>query len=72
MRVSMGNLYNQTGSGINVEEVHKRGEEAIRNWDIALQKENEKNKRLKEELRYEKLAKESLPIHMNEKMQKEN
>ena len=64
------NLYIQTGSGISVEEVHKRGQEAIRNWDIALQKENEENKRLKKELHYEKLAKESLPIHMNEKILK--
>ena len=62
------NLYIQTGSGISVEEVHKRGQEAIRNWDIALQKENEENKRLKKELHYEKLSKESLPIHMNEKI----
>ena len=36
-------------------------------WQIALQKENENNKRLKEELHYEKLAKEALPIHMNDK-----
>ena len=64
------NLYIQTGSGISVEEVHKRGQEAIRNWDIALQKENEENKRLKKELYYEKLSKESLPIHMNEKILK--
>ena len=42
--------------------------EAIRNWEIALQKENENNKRLKEELHYEKLAKEALPIHMNDKI----
>jgi len=55
------NLYNQTGSGNSVKEVHKRGVEAIRNWDIALQKENEENKRLK---------KESLPIHMDEKILK--
>ena len=61
------NLYNQTGSGINVEEVHKRGVEAIRNWEIALEKEKENNKQLKEELHYEKLAKEALPIHMNDK-----
>ena len=39
------NLYNQTGSGINLEEVHKRGVEAIRNWEIAHQKEKENNKR---------------------------
>ena len=64
------NLYIQTGSGISVEEVHKRGQEAIRNWDIALQKENEENKRLKKELHYEKLSKESLPIHMDEKILK--
>ena len=64
------NLYNQTGSGNSVEEVHKRGVEAIRNWGIALQKENEENKRLKKELHYEKLSKESLPIHMDEKILK--
>ena len=62
------NLNNQRGSGISVEEVHNRAVEAIRNWDIAFQKENEKNKRLQEELHYEKLAKEALPIHMNEKI----
>ena len=62
------NLNNQTGSGISVEEVHNCAVEAIRNWDIAFQKENEKNKRLQEELHYEKLAKEALPIHMNEKI----
>ena len=37
------NLNNQTGSGIftreDVDEVHKRGVEAIRNWEIAHQKE---------------------------------
>ena len=44
--------------------------EAIRNWDIALQKVNENNKQLKEELHYEKLAKEALPIHMNDKILK--
>ena len=64
------NLYNQTGSGNSVEEVHKRGVEAIRNLGIALQKENEENKRLKKELHYEKLSKESLPIHMDEKILK--
>ena len=37
-------LNNQTGSGISAEEVHKHGVEAIRNWDIALQKENEKSR----------------------------
>ena len=62
------NLNNQTGSGISVEEVHNCAVEAIRKWDIAFQKENEKNKRLQEELHYEKLAKEALPIHMNEKI----
>ena len=41
--------------------------EAIRNWEIAHQKEKENNKQLKEELHYEKLAKEALPIHMNDK-----
>ena len=55
------NLYNQTGSGIftqgDVDEVHKRGVEAIRNWEIAVEKENKNNKQLKEELYYEKLAK---------------
>merc|ERR1712208_196492 len=65
---------NQTGSGIftqgDVDEVHKRGVEAIRNWGIALQKENEENKRLKKELHYEKLSKESLPIHMDRKILK--
>ena len=64
------NLNNQTGSGISTEEVHKRAVEAIRNWDIALQKENKKNKRLKEELHFEKIEKEALPIHMNEKILK--
>ena len=62
------NLNNQTGSGISAEEVHNCAVEAIRKWDIAFQKENEKNKRLQEELHYEKLAKEALPIHMNEKI----
>ena len=37
------NLNNQTGSGIftqeDIDEVHKRGVEAIRNWEIAHQKE---------------------------------
>ena len=61
------NLNKQTGLGISIDEVHKRAVEAIRNWDIALQKVNENNKRLKEELHYEKLAKEALPIHMNDK-----
>ena len=55
---------------IRAEEVHKHATEAIRNWDIAFQKENEKNKWLQEELHYEKLAKEALPIHMNEKILK--
>ena len=64
------NLNNQTGSGISAEEVHNCAVEAIRKWDIAFQKENEKNKRLQEELHYEKLAKEALPIHMNEKILK--
>ena len=41
--------------------------ETIRNWEIAHQKEKENNKRLKQELHYEKLAKEALPIHMNDK-----
>ena len=64
---------NQTGSGvagnlITTEEVCKHATEAIKNWEIALQKENEKNKWLEEELHYEKLAKEALPIHMNEKI----
>ena len=65
------NLYNQTGSGIftqgDVDEVHKRGVEAIRNWQIELEMEKEKNKQLKEELHYEKVAKEYLPIHMNDR-----
>ena len=42
------NLNNQTGSGIfthdDVDEVHKRGVETIRNWEIAHQKEKENNK----------------------------
>ena len=38
------NLNNQTGSGISAEEVHKCAVEAIRNWDIAFQKENERRK----------------------------
>ena len=62
------NLNNQTGSGISAEEVHNCAVEAIRKWDIAFQKENEKNKRLQEELHYEKLAKEALPLHINEKI----
>ena len=65
------NLYNQTGSGIftqgDIDEVHKHGVEAIKKWEIALGKEKENNKQLKEELHYEKLAKEALPIHMNDK-----
>ena len=65
------NLYNQTGSGIftqgDVDEVHKRGVEAIRNWQIELEMEKEKKKQLKEELHYEKVAKEYLPIHMNDR-----
>ena len=36
------NLNIQTGSGISAEEVHKHAVEAIRNWDIVLQKGNEK------------------------------
>ena len=65
------NLYNQTGSGIftqgDIDEVHKHGVEAIKKWGIALEKEKENNKQLKEELHYEKVAKELLPIHMNDK-----
>ena len=65
------NLYNQTGSGIftqgDIDEVHKHGVEAIRKWEIALGKEKENNKQLKEELHYEKVAKDLLPIHMNDK-----
>ena len=65
------NLYNQTGSGIftqgDIDEVHKHGVEAIRKWEIALEKEKENNKQLKEELHYEKVAKDLLPIHMNDK-----
>ena len=45
------NLYNQTGSGIftqgDVDEVHKRGVEAIRNWQIELEMEKEKNTHFK-------------------------
>ena len=42
------NLNNQTGSGvISAEEVHKHASEAIRNWDIALQQENEKKKTIR-------------------------
>ena len=48
------NLYNQTGSGIftqgDIDEVHKHGVEAIKKWEIALGKEKENNKQLKEEL----------------------
>ena len=33
-------------------------------------RENLKNKRLKEELHFEKLAKEALPLHLNEKILK--
>ena len=58
------NLYNQTGSGIftqgDVDEVHKRGVEAIRNWQIELEMEKEKKKQLKEELHYEKSCKRIL------------
>ena len=65
------NLYNQTGSGIftqgDIDKVHKHGVEAIKKWGIALEKEKENNKQLKEELHYEKVAKELLPIHMNDK-----
>ena len=65
------NLYNQTGSGIftqgDIDEVHKHGVEAIKKWEIALEKEKENNKQLKEELHYEKVAKDLLPIHMNDK-----